>query len=66
LNPSVEFVRGLGERCRVLRGIEIEAGNRKSASVKDYNFHLGRASVYRSISEECKAFTESKKMEVQP
>ena len=66
MNPSVEFVRGLGERCRVLRSVEIEASHRKESSVKDHNYHLGRASVYRSIAEECKRFVESKKGEVQP
>ena len=34
--------------------------------MKDHNYHLGRASVYRSIAEECKRFVESKKGEVQP
>ena len=65
MNPDIEFVRGLGVRCRVLRGIEIEAAGRKArTSATDESYHLGRASVFRSIAEECKAFVESKKTEV--
>jgi hypothetical protein len=49
----------------VLRGIEIEAAGRKArTSATDESYHLGRASVFRSIAEECKAFVESKKTEV--
>ena len=57
MTPTVEFVRGLGERCRLLRGVEVEASIRKAkTSEKEESFHLGRASVFREISDECKRF----------
>ena len=61
MNPTLEFVRGLGERCRILRGVEIEAAARKvKTSEKDESYHHGRASVFREIADECKRFAELK------
>jgi hypothetical protein len=61
VNPDIEFVRGLGERCKLMAGNCEDSANRSIGGAREHNH--GRTVAFRHVAKDCAEYVARREKE---